>query len=121
MAAVLGRVVGPAVADPVALGERAVQQDEVRVGLAQNLQQTQCSFGEQVDDRTGVGVGGGLADPEPCSDLRQSGVFEQLHQCHHHALGRAELAAPVTLAGDDEHGHPLVPVFEVAEVTFWRA
>jgi len=31
----------------------------------------------------------------------------QVHQCHHRALGRAELAVPVALTGDDEHGHPL--------------
>jgi hypothetical protein len=34
MPAVLVGVVGPSVADPFALGERAVQQDEVRAGLA---------------------------------------------------------------------------------------
>lgn len=43
-----GGVVGPSVADPVALGEHAAQQDEVRVGLAQDLQQTRRTFGEQV-------------------------------------------------------------------------
>jgi hypothetical protein len=32
--AVLVAVVGPSVADPVALGERAVQEDEVRILLA---------------------------------------------------------------------------------------
>jgi hypothetical protein len=32
--AVLVGVVGPSVADPVALGERAVQEDEVRILLA---------------------------------------------------------------------------------------
>lgn len=100
-------VVGPAVADPVALGERAVQQGEIGIGLAQDLQQARSAFGEQVDDRAGVGVGGGLADPEPGGDLRKCGVFAQVHQCRHRALRRTELAAPVTLAGDDEHGHPL--------------
>lgn len=34
-------------------------------------------------------------------------VLAQVHQCHHHALGRTELAAAVTLTGDDEHGDPL--------------
>jgi hypothetical protein len=52
-------------------------------------------------------VGGGLADPEPGSDFRQGGVLAQAHQCHHRALGRTELAAAVTLTGDDEHGDPL--------------
>lgn len=100
-------MVGPAVADPVALGEGAVQQDEVRLGLPQDLQQTRCSFGKQVDDRAGVGVSGGLADPEPGRDLREGGVFAQVHQCHHRALGRAELAAAVTFTGDDQLGDPL--------------
>ncbi|MFF0428177.1 universal stress protein [Streptomyces sp. NPDC004520] len=40
--------------------------------LAQRLEQTRCSFGEQVDDRAGVGVGGGLADPEPGADRRRT-------------------------------------------------
>jgi hypothetical protein len=70
-------VVGPAVAEPVALGEGAVEQDEVGLVLAQRLQQARCTFGEQVDDRAGVGVGGGLADPEPGGDLREGGVFAQ--------------------------------------------
>ena len=107
MAPVFVGVVGPAVADPVALGEGAVEQDEVGFVLAQCLQQTWGTRGEQVDDRAGVGVGGGLADPEPCGDLRQSDVFAQVHQCHHRALGRPELAAPVALTGDDQHGDPL--------------
>ena len=53
-------VVGSSVADPVALGERGVQQDEVRVGLAQDFQEARRAFGEQVDDLAGVGVGGRL-------------------------------------------------------------
>lgn len=107
VASVFVGVVGPAVADPVALGEGAVEQDEVGFVLAQRLEQARCSFGEQVDDRAGVGVGGGLADPEPGGDLRESGVFAQVHECHHRALGRAELAAPVALTSDDQHGDPL--------------
>lgn len=47
-------VVGRAVAARVALGEGAVQQDEVGIALAQRLQQTRCMFGEQVDDRAWV-------------------------------------------------------------------
>ncbi|GFH67466.1 hypothetical protein Srut_39800 [Streptomyces rutgersensis] len=100
-------VVGPAVADPVALGEGAVEQDEVGIVLAQRLQQTRCTGGEQVDDPAGAGVGGGLADPEPGGDLCERGVFAQVHQCHHRALGRTELAAPVALTGADQHGDPL--------------
>lgn len=79
-------VVGPAVADSVAFGESAVEQDEVGFVVAQSLEQARCTCGEQADDRAGVGMGGGLADPEPGGDLRQSGVFTQVHQCHHRAL-----------------------------------
>lgn len=100
-------VVGPAVADPVALSEGSIEQDELGFVLAQGLEQTRCTFGEQVDDRKSVCVGGGLADPEPGGDLRQSGVLAQVHQCHHRALGRTELAAPAALTGDDQHGDPL--------------
>ncbi|GGY78766.1 hypothetical protein GCM10010342_77780 [Streptomyces anulatus] len=82
-------------------------KDEVGFVLAQCLQQARCSFGEQVDDRAGVGVDGGLADSEPGGDLRESGVLAQVHQCHHRALGRTELAAPVALTSNDQHGHPL--------------
>ncbi|WP_443074470.1 hypothetical protein [Streptomyces sp. NBC_01462] len=39
MPTVLGRVVGAAVADAVALGERPVQEDEVGVVFAEDLQQ----------------------------------------------------------------------------------
>ena len=67
MPAVLVGVVGLSVADPVAFGERAVKQDEVRIGLAQDLQQTRRAVGEQVDDGAGVGVSGGLADPKPAN------------------------------------------------------
>ncbi len=40
-------VVGPAVADPVTLRERAVQQDVVGVGFAQRTQQAGRAIGEQ--------------------------------------------------------------------------
>lgn len=90
-----------------AFGERAVQQDEVRLGLAQDLQQTRSTVGQQVDDGAGVGVSGGLADSEPRSDLRQGGVLAQVHQCHHRTLRRAELAAAIALTSDYEHRHPL--------------
>jgi hypothetical protein len=39
------------------------------VGGAQHPQQIRCTIGEEIDDRAGVGVGGGLADPEPGGDL----------------------------------------------------
>lgn len=64
----------PAVADAVAFGNGAVQQDEFGVCFAQD-QQSRGSLGEQVDDRAGVGVGGGVADPESGGDLRQGGVL----------------------------------------------
>jgi hypothetical protein len=50
VAAVLGGVVASAVADPVALGEGAVEEDEVRFVLAQRLQQAGCAVGEQAGD-----------------------------------------------------------------------
>jgi hypothetical protein len=40
MPAVFGGVVGPAVANPVALGQGAVEQNELGVRLAQSTQQT---------------------------------------------------------------------------------
>jgi hypothetical protein len=49
VAAMLVGVVGPSVTDAVAFGEGAVQQDEVGICLAQDLQQTWRSFGEQVE------------------------------------------------------------------------
>jgi len=58
MAPVFVGVAGPAVADPVALGEGAVEEDEAGIMVAQRLEQTRCTCGEQVDDRAGVGVGG---------------------------------------------------------------
>ena len=70
MPAVLVGVVGPSVADPVALGESAVQRDEVHIGLAQDLQPARRAFGEQVDDLAGVGVGGGLADPDQLEEAQ---------------------------------------------------
>ncbi|GAA0907196.1 hypothetical protein GCM10009574_099970 [Streptomyces asiaticus] len=42
VAAVFLGEVGPAVADPVALGERAVEQDVLRGGLRQDTQQAGC-------------------------------------------------------------------------------
>lgn len=68
----LAAVAGSAVADPVGFGESAVERDQVEIVVAQCHQQTRCAFGEQVDDRAGVGMGGGLADPEPGGDLRES-------------------------------------------------
>jgi hypothetical protein len=44
--AVLLREVGPAVADPVALGERPVEQDVLGIGLPQNPQQAGRPTGE---------------------------------------------------------------------------
>ena len=65
MQAVLVGIVGPA--DPVALSERAVQQDEVRLGLAQGLQQTRRTFGKQMDDLAGVGVVVASPIPNPAA------------------------------------------------------
>jgi hypothetical protein len=47
VAAVLGGVVGAAVADAAALGEGAVQKDELGIVVAQRLQQARGPVGEQ--------------------------------------------------------------------------
>jgi hypothetical protein len=44
VAAVLGRVAGPVVADAVAFGESAVQQDELAVCLPRDLQRARRSW-----------------------------------------------------------------------------
>jgi hypothetical protein len=96
----------PAVADPVALRQGAIQQDVVRVRLAQGAQQAGRAVGEQVDDGCRVGVGGADGDTEPCGELGEGVVPMQVHQPDQSTLVRQELAAAVTLAGDDEHGDP---------------
>jgi hypothetical protein len=53
---VLGGVVGPAVTEAVALGQGAVQQDELGVRLPQNTQQNRGTGSQQLDDCAGVGV-----------------------------------------------------------------
>jgi hypothetical protein len=55
LSAVLGGEVGPAVAYPVALSERAVEQNVVRIGLTQHLEQARCMFRQQADHRGGAG------------------------------------------------------------------
>jgi hypothetical protein len=52
-------------------------------------------------------VGGADGDAEAGGELRESGVPAQVHQTDQSTLVRWELAAAVTLAGDDEHGDPL--------------
>ena len=99
--------VGPAVADPVALGERAVEQDMLGIGLPQDSQQAGCPPGEVVDDGSDVGVGGADGYAEPGGDLRKRVVPAQVDQGDESTLVRRELAASATLMGDDEHGYPL--------------
>ncbi len=63
-------------------------------------------FGEQSGHAGDVGVDG--ADgPVPGRDPGEGVVAAQVHQSDERALVRWELAAAVTLAGDDEHGDPL--------------
>lgn len=69
MPTVLGRVVGAAVAEAVALSQGAVEQDELGVCLAQSAQQTGRAGGQEIDDRGGVGVRGADRDAEPGGDL----------------------------------------------------
>ncbi len=100
-------VVGPAAADPVALGKGAAQQDVVGVGFAQRAQEAGRAIGEQSDHRGRVGMGGADGDTEADCELRESVVPTQVHQTDQSTLVRRELAAADTLAGDDEHGDPL--------------
>jgi hypothetical protein len=99
--------VGPAVADTVALGERPVEQDVVRIGLAQDPQEARCPTGQMLDDRRDVGVGGADGYAEAGGDLRERVVPAKVDQAHEGTLVGRELAAAVTLTGDDEHGYPL--------------
>jgi hypothetical protein len=48
-------------------------------------------------------VGGADGDAEPGSELGEGVVPAQVHQADQGTLVRWELAAAVTLAGDDEH------------------
>lgn len=66
--AVLGRVVGSAVADAVALGQDPVQQNELRIGLAQGLEQAGGSFGQQVGHGGDIRVGAAGGYPEAGCD-----------------------------------------------------
>lgn len=63
VAAVFVGVVGSAVA-PVALGERAVEEDALGVGLPQHPQQSRRPFGQVADDGGDVGVGGPTEIPK---------------------------------------------------------
>ncbi len=107
VAAVLLGEVGPAVADPVALGERAVEQDVLGIGFPQDSQQAGCSAGEVTDDGGDVGVGGADGYAEAGGDLGERVVPAEVGQGDESTLVRWELAVAVTLTGDDEHGYPL--------------
>ena len=98
--------IGPAAAHPVAFDEGAVEQNVVRLRLAQSAQQGGRSVGEQVDDGCRRGVVGADSDAEASSELGEGVVSAQVRQADQCTLVRWELAAAVTLAGDDEHGHP---------------
>jgi hypothetical protein len=71
VSAVLVGEVGTAVADPVALRKRAIQQDVVRIGLAQGAQQAGRAVGQQVDDGCHAGVRGTDKNAKPGSDLSE--------------------------------------------------
>jgi hypothetical protein len=107
MPLVLRRVVGHAVTDAVALGKRAVQEDEVRVMLAQRLQQARRLLGEQTGDRSDISMGRADGYPKACGDTGEGVVATQVHQCDQRTPVRREFAPPVTFTGDDEHRDPL--------------
>ncbi len=59
------------------------------------------------DDASDVGVGRPDGYTETSGDLRERVVLAKVDQANESALVWRELAAAVTLTGDDEHGHPL--------------
>lgn len=77
---VLGRVVRPAVADAVAIGEGSVQQDELRIVLAQRLEQARRAVGEQTGHGRDVGMGGPDGYPEASRDPGEGVVASQVHR-----------------------------------------
>lgn len=81
----------------------ALTTEVMRIGLHQDLRGIRQDFRLATPRSTDACV----ADPEPGGDLRQSGVLAQVHQRHHRPLGRTELAAPVALTSDNQHGNPL--------------
>lgn len=85
------------VVDSVARGEGAVQQDEVRVALAPNLEQTWCWFGKQIDDLAGAGMGGGLADREPVGESPPGWRVRAGTSGHRRTLGWMQLASAIAL------------------------
>ncbi len=107
VSAVLGRVVGSAIADAVALGECPVQEDDLWIVLAQSPEQARHPFGEQTAESGDVGVGGAEGHPETEREPGEGLAAAQVHQCDKRSLMRREFAAPVTLAGDDGQGDSL--------------
>ena len=59
------------------------------------------------DDGGDVGVGSADGYAEAGGDLREPVVPAKVDQADESTLVRWELAAAVTLTGDDEHGDPL--------------
>ncbi|KOU01118.1 hypothetical protein ADK87_12360 [Streptomyces sp. NRRL F-4711] len=56
--AVLLGEVGPGVADMVALDERPVEQNVIRIGLTKNTQEVGCPARQVIDDGRDVSMGG---------------------------------------------------------------
>lgn len=81
------REVGPAVADPVALGEGPVEQDVIRIPLAQNPQQAGRPSGQVADDGGDVGVGGADGYAEAGGDLCECVVAAKVDQADEGTLG----------------------------------
>jgi hypothetical protein len=96
VAAVLLGEVGPTVADPVALGERSVEQHVIGIGLPQDPQEAGRPVGEVADDGGDVGVGGADGYAKAGGDLREWVVPTPVDQGDESALVGWELAAAVT-------------------------
>lgn len=67
MTAVFSGAVGPAVADPLALGERPVGQGIAGFGVPKRCGETGCPVGQQRDDAMDVGVAVPTLIPKPAA------------------------------------------------------
>lgn len=89
-------VVGPSVADPVALGRGAVHEDVVGVRLPQRLQQFWRLVRQVPHDGGDAGMGGPDGYAEPGGDLRERVVAPEVGESYERTLVRRDLAAAIT-------------------------
>lgn len=89
------------------LGECPVEQDAIRVGLAQDPQEARRPAGHVLDHGVDVSVGGADGNAEAGGDRCERVVPAKMDQADQGTLVGRQLAAPVTLTGNDEHGDPI--------------